>query len=330
MRGLVKSAAASLGAAAVLMTGCGVAAPRNVASIDGVGVTMEQVLSTARDPLYGIISPDSDDPTMSGDSARQALMANVERAVWVAEARRWGLDTTSKRADAEKTLDDQLAAMPEPMDLSKDVREGFIDLFAAEAALQERFAKIDPTDDSDLRLIYDLSPTLWNRTCAFIVVIPDGAEDEVGALVRRGAGAEEVSERVDGAEIVTSPEDDCMSEGSIPLQIRDDLRTVPVGSADVFELDSGGMIQYFMVEVVSRETVGFEDARQDLMGIAAALVQGGPQQWVQLRLVETTVDPRFGAGISVGGQGQSFVVPPSGPIQPRPSFDDLGFGPIEG
>lgn len=326
----MKSAAVFVAAAAMFITGCGVAAPKNVASIDGVGITMQDVIDTARDPLYQLVSEDSEDSVISGDAARDALMINVAKKIWVAEARRWGLDTDAKRADAESTLEQQLSAMPEPTDLSSEMRKGFVDLFAAQLALQERFEKLDPTDDADLHRIYDLSPLLWARTCAYIMVVPAGSDIEVRRLVDRGVDFDEITERIEGTQVVTSPDDGCMSEGSIPGQIRDDLRGVPIGGADIFEIDAGGVPQLFMVKVVSRETVGFDDARQDLMGIVAALIQSGPQEWVNLRLVEAGVDPRFGSGITLDGQGQPYVVPPVGPIQQKLTDDAMGFDSITG
>lgn len=315
---------------AMVMTGCGVAAPDKVASIDGVDVTLEDLIRTASDPLYSLVSPDWDGPTISGDAARQALTVNLTTAAWVAEAGRWGLDTNSKRAEAEASLDQQLSVMAEPLDLSDDAREGFIEMFAAQFALQERFEKIDPTSDDDLRQIYDLSSMLWEQTCAFILTVPDDAQGEVRSLAARGVDATEVAERVDGTSVITTPDDGCMSEGSIPSQIRDDLRTVPVGESDLFDIDSGGMTQHFMVQVVSRGTVRFGDAREDLVAIAAALLQSGPQEWVGLRLVEAGIDPRIGSGVTLDGQSQPHVVPPAGPIQPKFSMADVGLDMIDG
>lgn len=325
MRGIVKSTAVFVGVAAMFITGCGVAAPKNVASIDGIGVTMDDVVDTASDPLYQLVSADGDRDVIPGDAARQALMINVAKKIWVAEARRWGLDTAAKRSDAEATLEQQLAAMPEPTELSPAMRQGFIDLFASQLALQERFEKLDPTDDEDLRRIYDLSPLLWDRTCAYIMVVPEGSQTEVRGLADRGVEFDEITETVEGTQVVTRPDDGCMSQGSIPRQIRDDLRTVPVGGVEMFEIDAGGVPQSFLVEVVARERIGFEDAREDLTGIVAALIQGGPQEWVNLRLVETGVDPRFGSGITLDGQGQPYVVPPVGPVQPRLPSEPSGF-----
>lgn len=330
MRGLAKSAAALVGVAAMVMTGCGVAAPKNIASVDGVGVTFDDLERTARDPLYELVSPDADEATLPGDAARQALVVNLNRAAWIAEAELWDLDITSKREDAEANLDQQLASMQEPPELSKEAREGFIQMFAAQFALQERFEKIDPTSEDDLRRIYELSPKLWDQTCASILLVPDGAEHEVRSLIDRDIDLEQIADRVEGAMVVTTPDDGCMSQASIPAAIRDDLRKVPVGGADFFDVDNGGMTQRFLIEVASRETVRFDDARDDLAGIAVALAQNGPQEWVALRLADADIDPRIGSAISSDSQGQSLVTPPAGPLQSRSAIQNLGLDMIDG
>lgn len=299
----------------MFVTGCGVAAPKNVASINGIGVTMSDVDTTARDPLYQLVSEGADEAVLPGDAARQALTVAISKAVWIAEARSWGLDLDPHKSDAEAALDEQLAAMPESTDLTDDMRAGFIDLFAAQLALQEHFAQLDPADEADLREVYDRSPMLWDRTCAYILIVPTGAEDKVKDLVDDGVAFEDIADQVEGAQLATSPENGCMSEASVPAQIRDDLKKVAVGSSDLFVIEDTGVAQQYMVHVESRGTVGFTDAHDDLVSIVSALAQSGPQEWVNLKLVEAGVDPRFGSGVTMDGQGQPYVVPPEGPIQ---------------
>ena len=316
MRGLRISLAAGVAVVAMVVSGCGVAAPKNVASVDGVGVSMDDVDTVARDPLSQLVSKDAVEFKLPGDAARNALMFELTRAAWVAEAKRWGLDLESVRSEAEKDLQSQLDASSEPIELSDHMREAYVESTAARLLLDERFAKLDPDNEADLRKIYEMSPALWDRTCAWILTVPDGTESEVQKLADSGMRFDNIAKRVDGTTLAAQPNDGCLSRTSIPVDLREGISQLALGKAKIFETDFGGTPVKYLIKVISRSQLTFAESKQDLTQIVTALQQSGPSAWISTRVAEAQVDPRFASAVTLGSSGEPTLVAPLGPIQP--------------
>lgn len=309
--------ATGLAAAAVLVSGCGVAAPRNVASVDGVGVSLKDVNTVARDPLSQLVGPGADEYSLPGDAARNALLFELTRAAWTAEAERWGLDPDSARSEAEKNLEQRIKASPEPVKLSEHMREAYLDVTAAQFVLEKRFKELDPDNEADLRKVYEMSPALWDRTCAWILSVPEGAEAKVERLAARGTAFDKIAKRVEGATVAAQPDQGCLSQASIPVDLRSDLNSLRIDEAKVFETDFSGAPEKYLIKVVSRGRLGFEEASRDLRQIVNALRQSGPQAWISTRLAEASVDPRFASAVTLGSGGEPSLIPPATPLPSR-------------
>ena len=308
--------AAAFAAGAVMVSGCGVAAPKSVANVDGVKVSMEDVNTVARDPLSQLVPEGADEFSLPGDAARNALMFEVTRAAWVAEAQRWGLDPDSVRDEAEKDLDQRLAASQD-VKLSDHMRDAYVDSTAARIVLEDRFSKLDPNNDADLRKIFDLSPGLWDRTCAWILSVPEGSQNKVEKFADKGTGFEERAKKVKGTAVQAKPKDGCRSRSSLPEDIANGINSLRINETELFNFEISGQKATFLVKVVSRENLSFDKARTDVAQIADALRQQGPQVWISTRVAEAKIDPRFASGVSMDSSGQATLSPPVGPFQPK-------------
>lgn len=311
--------AAGAAVVAMVASGCGVAAPKNVASVDGVGVSMDDVDTVARDPLSQLVGKDADEFKLPGDAARNALMFELTRAAWVAEAKRWGLDLESARSEAEKELQSQLDASTQPIELSDHMREAYIESTAARMLLEQRFTKLNPDNEEDLRKIYDMSPALWDRTCAWILTVPDGADTKLLKLADSGMRFDNIAKKVEGATLAAQPNDGCLSRTSIPVDLREGISQLALGKAKIFETDFGGTPAKYLIKVISRSQLSFAESKQDLTQIVTALQQSGPSAWISTRVAEAQVDPRFASAVTLGSSGEPTLVPPLSPIQPASS-----------
>lgn len=317
MRGTRNLAAAITLSLSIGVVGCGVAADDTAATVGGRSVSIESVNDIARDPLFSQAGgADLVDYVLPGDMARSALSFEITRVAWISEAERWGLDLDAVRSDASSQLDSQLAQNPPEGGISESMREKFVDYYAAQIALSDRFGKIEATNESDLRRLYQGVPGLWNRTCAWIVSIPEGSDKSVRKLLADDVKLKDLPDRVKGATLAADPTQSCISDSSMPSELSGPIRNLPLKKvSDVLSLSSGGVTQHFIAEVESRETLSFSDAKSDLADIAGSLSTQGPQAWVQLIAGTAKINSRFGSGVEVGQSGPT-ITPPSAPVVP--------------
>ncbi|HTO00355.1 MAG TPA: hypothetical protein VL068_06745, partial [Microthrixaceae bacterium] len=213
-------------------------------------------------------------------------------------------------------LDNQLAQNPPPGGISDSMRKLFIDYYAAQMALEERFKTIDSGDTADLQRLYEGVPGLWERTCAWIVNVPAGSGAKAQKLVDKGAKVKDIPDELEGATIVADPTQSCISDSSMPAELATDIRALPLNKAsDVLSLTSAGVTQSFVAEVEGRESLTFKDAKTDLVGIADSLKTQGPKAWIDLIVSTATVDSRFGSSIQ-NGQSGPVITPPLAPVAP--------------
>ncbi|MGB3410484.1 MAG: hypothetical protein WBA45_04750 [Microthrixaceae bacterium] len=301
----------------IVAVGCGVAADDTAATVGGRSVSIESVNDIARDPLFspgGL--PDLTDYVLPGDMFRSALAFEITRSAWIAEAERWGLDLDSVHDEATSQLDSQLAQSPPDSEMSASLRKMFVEYYAAQILLGQRFQTLDPKSDSDLRRLYEGVPGLWERTCAWIVSVPDGSSEKVAKAIKSGKSLKDLPAEVEGTTLAADPSQSCISDSSMPPELSAAIRALPLNKvSDELSLTSGGVTQVFVAEVESRESLSFKQARTDLEGIATSLASQGAQPWVELVAAAAKIDSRFGSGVQSGQSGPS-ITPPSAPVVP--------------
>lgn len=320
-RTLRTAAAASLGAVLVLSAACGALADDRAAVVGDRVVTTETVDELARDVdfasvvLQGGEPTGGDDSTVSGDTARQVLLFEIQRAALLNEAERWEVEITDEHRRSAAQLLEQQVLGPD-RDVNRRVRRVLVDFLAARSALDERFSEIDSASDQDLRALYDGAPALWDRVCLVVAAVPPEQVGRADRLVERGRSPEAIARRLDGVEIVADPEQSCLPVEQLPPElgraVEDAARSGgsrrvrgPVVAAD-------GSAYVFRVE--ERQRLSFDDAREELAQLAGALVDQGAGSWIGL-VVQRGVDinPRYGSGIAVSPQGQVEIAPPQAP-----------------
>lgn len=306
----------------IVAVGCGVAADDTAATVGGRSVSIESVNDIARDPLFspgGL--PDLKDYILPGDMFRSALAFEITRVAWIAEAERWGLDLESVNDQASSQLDAQLAQSPPDSEMSPSMRKMFVEYYAAQILLGQRFQTLDAKDDSDLRRLYEGVPGLWERTCAWIVSVPDGSSEKVRKAVKSGTSLKDLPDKVEGTTLAADPSQSCISDSSMPAELGAAIRALPLNKvSEELSLTSGGVTQVFVAQVESRESLSFKQARADLEGIATSLASQGAQPWVELVAAAAKVDPRFGSGVQSGQSGPT-ITPPSAPVAPAVTPD---------
>jgi hypothetical protein len=320
----VVSVAVGLAAAAVLGSGCGVVADTTAATVGGRVVDVAQVDALAADEEFlefglGLAgAAPATDSRIPGETARAVLLFEIQRAAWFAELDRWGLeiDDEARRA-GEARLDQEIDLAGVRTTFSDDVREVFIDYFAAQELLTERFSRLDAEDEGDLRRLYEGGSVLWERTCVEVAEFDAADEEQVRALLEDGADPAAVAEAIPTAELVADPARSCVSTSQIQVDLRAAIDAAPEGVvSDVVLLDAGGTQVGYVFRVTGRERLALDDAREDLVQIITTLVQQGPANWVGLLVATAEVDPRYGSGISTGPGGVPTVDPPPTPLQP--------------
>lgn len=364
-RSLVTLTAVVVGLAA---SACGVTANTTAATVGDQTISIDQLNAVIGDPA--IVGPNDGGASESrqpGGLARAALMYEIQRVAWVEEAERWGVEVTdADRADAEAQLDAQLAQAR--VELTGATRQGAIDSTAAQNALLARFAEIDPTDESDLRLVHDGAPSRWRSWCLTVVAVVPEDSERVERLLDDGVALEAVPDRVEGAEVIATSEQ-CYLGSELPVDLEAAVRATTVGerSAPVATTLTGGQaLLYFDVERATDPT--FDQAREDVITVAAGLrdaveqlgvlsglgvdateeeIQMAQQMqemavtalrgWVEDRMRSAEVNPRYGSGIvarSAQLGGGLEVAPPPVPLQPAADIvtmpGDVAVDPVGG
>ena len=349
---------ALVGVLGVAATGCGVTADTTAATVGDHSISIDDVDAVVDD--QAIVGPgvaEVDESRQPGDQARTALMYEIRRVVWIDEADRWGVEPTADHVtQAEQQLDAQL----EGVQLSDEVREGAVESAAAQNALLDRFAEIDPSDDADLRLVYEGAPSRWRSWCLTVVGTSANQADRVESLLDDDVALEQVAERVEDTELLATP-DQCFVGSELPVELEAAAREAN-GTARpepvTTDLGGGQTVTYFF-EVDRASASSFEEAREEVAFVAQNLrqaveqlrllstlgvdateediqqAQAAQQQgvdvildWMGERMRSAEVNPRYGAGVvelpaQMGGQ---FVVEaPPGPLQPAGELvDELG------
>lgn len=310
--------AALVGALGVATAACGVLADNSAATIEGRTVTVESVQELLRDDAFtelvlGQRSEDEELGRIGGDQFRTVLAFQLEREAWLLEAERWGVDVDV--AAARTQLDSQLAG--QGSDWSDAARTAYAEYSAAQQAVGARFADLDPTNDSDLRRLYDSGDPLWDQICVAIAFVPAESLEDTEAALDAGATVEELVDEIEGAQLAADPEQQCVAAYQLPVDLFAAIDAAPLGATSdpVSIRMATGTENVYVFRVDERRTVSFEDARSDLEGIAASLIQQGAQPWISLVVWGADVDPRFGSGIALG-QGQTSIVAPRSPLLP--------------
>lgn len=314
-------AATLLATLAVAGSACGVLAETTVATVSGRSVSLESVEELARDEGFsGSAALDEEQGRLEGDQFRNMLLFQLERVAWVAEAQRWGVQVDAQAARSQ--LDEQLSA--QGLDWQPSTRAAYAEYLAAQTALQERFAQLDPSDESVLRRFYDGAPDLWDRACVAVVQVGGDQADEVAAALDDGATLEELPERVQGTSIAADPNQRCLAMSQLPPELRDAITTAQIGRDEgpVTVSEGAPGETSFVFRVDSRQRLSFDDARAELEGIVGTLAQNGPQPWINVLVQGAEIDPRVGEGVSAGQQG-AVIAPPPVPISDAPVVPEM-------
>ncbi|MHB1139728.1 MAG: peptidylprolyl isomerase [Microthrixaceae bacterium] len=308
-------------AGALLLSGCGVLADTNAATVGDQEISVDTVDELARDGEFmsqiGGSAADDSESVLDGQTARTALAFEIQRAAWMAEAERLGVSIDGARADAQQ----QIASAG--MDgLSEDARDTIIDFLAAQQAVMEHYAQLDPGSEQDLRTLYDAAPKGWDRTCFSAVAAPGTEEAAVQSALDEGTDLADIAASIDRAEFLESGPENCVPEELLPRELAQPLAATPVGdttAAIVVVRQTGPVVYAFQVEERGRRT--FDEARPELEQTLRAFAGSGEavQQavgtWTLLLALNADVNPRYGSEVTGGGIGVE-VLPPVTPLQP--------------
>ncbi|MDQ2678871.1 MAG: SurA N-terminal domain-containing protein [Actinomycetota bacterium] len=341
---------ALVGALGVAATGCGVTADTTAATVGDHAISIDDVNALVEVPA--IVGPDVqgvDESRQPGGLARTALLYEIQRVAWIEEAQRWGAEPTAEQlAQAEEQVQAQLGAAG--AQLSGDTLDGAVESSAAQNALLERFARIDPTDEADLRLVYEGAPSRWRSWCLTVVATSPENAERVESLLDDDVELAEVADRVDDAQLLATPEQ-CFVGSELPAELEAAAREANGGTRPdpvPTNLGSGEGLLFYEVETASSSS--FDEARDEvafvaqnlrravdelaaLAGLGADATEEQIQQaqqtqqqaidvlldWMSERIRSTEVNPRYGTGVvarpeQLGGGFE--VTPPPAPLPP--------------
>jgi hypothetical protein len=307
-----------------VVTACGVTADTTAGSVGDSTVSVDDVEALARDAefigMQGEALPES---RLPGDLARTVLAFELERAALLDELSRWGLEVTeAERSAAETSLAADEAGEWEA--LAPRTRELLADYFAAQQVLAVHFAQLG-TDDDTLRRFYEASPALWAQTCATVVAFEPAEADAAVDALGGGTDLEALPDRIEGAEVVASADQQCIDDAQVLPQLREAFADAAIGDVPDPVVVETGMPSAFLFRVDERRVVGFDDARPRLEEIVTSLAQQGPMPWVRLMLVHAEIDPRYGSGVVQNPDGSVVIEPPATPPVPTTVPDPAMF-----
>ncbi len=299
---------------ATFAAACGVAADDRAAVVLGTPVSTATVDELAADEAFlqavggGLPGTES---VVPGDSARAALTFEIQRAAAATELERWGL-TLDDALVAEARVSVEQQVPPGLSDRALDELAAFV---AATTALGNRLTAVDPSNEEDLRRLYDGAPSLWARTCVAVLAV---AEERAEAVV----DIEEVAAEVEESQLVFDPADACVPTAQLPGDLREAIERATPGSTPApvtIESQTGPVAVFFRVD--GRERLGFDDeaTREQLGSVVERFSssQAPPQAagfWLNLILPDAVdVNPRYGRPV-VGPSGTFEVVAPEGPV----------------
>jgi hypothetical protein len=316
---------------ALVASACGALADDTAATVAGRTVSISQVEDLARDEGFvGAAIERADQGRLSGDLFRSVLQFELQRVAWIAEADRWGLELTDDaRVAARSEVESQTAAGG--LSYSPSTTDAIVEYVAAQQVLEQRFSQIDPDGDDDLRRLYDGVPALWRRVCVAVAFVEPDAVDDARSALDGGATVEELPEAVPGSALAADPAEQCIPEEQLPEDLVDAFSAAESGeNAGPVSVDDGmGGQSTYLFRVDDRRTLSFEDARDELSGIAGSLVEQGARPWISLIVASAEIDPRFGSGVTVGAEGQATIGAPPVPLAPAPEPPDMFGVPID-
>jgi len=335
---LTLSAAAVLCAASLTLSACGTTAADNAATVQGKPVTTKSVNDLAEDgPFVRAVlgaTTQTDESVLDGDVARQALLFQMQRTALLNELERFNLKiSASDRAAAGTELAQVLANSnaPGPEKLSAATRATLTDFLAAGAALDRRLAQLT-TSPKDLDLLYEATPSLWERVCITVVQVQPGSEAQAKRLAKQGARLESWESKGKGLTLVAESKKSCLPVGRLPGPLAKAIDTAKVGTVAgpvVVSDPQATAVYWFRLD--SRTTVSRRAADSELQGLAANLAKQGASAWLGLVLLtDTWVNPQYGSGVEVGSQGRLVVgrpaAPPSEVVTPQVAGDRVATG----
>lgn len=306
---------------ATFAAACGVAADDRAAVVLGTPVSTATVDELAADEAFlqavggGLPGTES---VVPGDSARAALTFEIQRAAAATELERWGLTLDDALvAEARGSVEQQV-----PPGLSDRALDELAAFVAATTALGNRLTAVDPSDEEDLRRLYDGAPSLWARTCVAVLAVAEERAEAVVDLVGSGRRIEEVAAEVEESQLVFDPADACVPTAQLPGDLREAIERATPGSTPApvtIESQTGPVAVFFRVD--GRERLGFDDeaTREQLGSVVERFSssQAPPQAagfWLNLILPDAVdVNPRYGRPV-VGPSGTFEVVAPEGPV----------------
>ncbi|MFZ4434714.1 MAG: hypothetical protein ACOYOQ_16100 [Microthrixaceae bacterium] len=306
---------------ATFAAACGVAADDRAAVVLGTPVSTSTVDDLAADEAFlqavggGLPGTES---VVPGDSARAALTFEIQRAAAETELERWGLSLDDALvAEARGSVEQQV-----PPGLGDRALDELARFVAATTALGNRLTAIDPSDEEDLRRLYDGAPSLWARTCVAVLAVAEEQAATVVDLVGSGRQVEEVVAEIEESQLVFDPADACVPTAQLPGDLREAIERATPGSTPApvtIESQTGPVAVFFRVD--GRERLGFDDeaTREQLASIVERF--GGSQApsqaagfWLNLILPDAVdVNPRYGRPV-VGPSGTFEVAPPEAPL----------------
>jgi hypothetical protein len=308
-------------------SGCGVAANDTAATVDGTTVSTTTVDELAGDPQFvqalrqGSV-PSVNPAVLPGDDARAALTFEIQRVALLQEVERWGLKIPDQaRSQVRAGIAQQFPGM------SKANIAHVVDYVAAQTVLEQRLAKLDPTDKGDLRKLYDGAPALWDQTCLTAVSLPatGSAERSAQRALDGGTGLTGLAGKVKDAQLVADPAQGCVTATQLPSALRDDLKVATVREVRgpiVVTGARGATAVFYRIESTRKLT--FDTAGKDLATLAQGLQQRAQQQsaaqaWISLVLQKgVTINPRYGSALVPSTSGQLEVTPPQAPVTSLP------------
>jgi hypothetical protein len=345
---------------AVLATGCGAGGPAGAAAatVDGTSISRESLFedldailasvpAEQRAAVFGA-TPGNYDTSL----AANVLSLRIVDVLVRQELDRRGIEITPEERELGEQ-DFQQNFGPGAADVPANVRERFVELFAAQNALVAALADEEPgageISEEELRAYYDetiddFMERVGEVACVSHILV---AFDEEGRTAvtptpeQEQAALEEateIRERIDAGEdfeeLATTESDDpgsaaaggdlgCQArEGGYVAEFEDAIFEQPVGEVGQPVRTEFG---YHIIEVRSRGVVPFEEVREQIRQSLEQQrgEQGSPLTAWLVRQVEASdieVNPQFGTFSAEGASQGQLVVPPEGP-EPPPSPD---------
>jgi hypothetical protein len=309
-------------------SGCGVTADDTAATVRGQTISTTSVDELAGDAAFvqAVLqgsTPGTNSAVLPGDTARTVLLFEIQRTSLLQEAARWGVPVT---AAVRSTV--RAKVQPQVPNIKPRNLDRLVDFVAAQAQVEKRLAKLDPTNKADLRRLYDGAPALWDQLCLTAVGVPStgSAVARAQRALDSGTSLAKLPARVKQAQVAADPSQGCVTASQLPVAFRDDLKVAKVKQVRgpiVVTGSQGGTAYFYRIETT--RTLTFADAGDDLSKLAAGLAQQAQQQaaaqaWLSLVLQSAvTINPRYGSTIEVSSSGQIRITPPAGPVTSLPA-----------